>query len=114
MAIITVTMLDGRRITGATALDVVREMNRRALIGEADAWRYMIALSKRVRRLRGTRVRTSSPEAFLFDMAAAGILHVERRVRPGRDQALALRVRRRLVGRLKRAGPGPGRPQLQR
>jgi len=74
---VSVTMPDGRCLEGDTALEVVRKMNRRALIGEPDPWRYMIALARRVRRLTGTGVRTTSPETFLLDLAAAGVLTVE-------------------------------------
>jgi hypothetical protein len=70
-------MLDGSRITGDSALDVVRQMNARALIGEPDAWRYMVQMSKRVLALRGATVRTTSASLFLHDMAAAGLLELE-------------------------------------
>lgn len=74
---LVVTTTEGRRIVGDTALEVVREMNDRALIGEADAWRYMAALARRVKRLTGSPVRTTSPDAFLRDLAALGYLTLE-------------------------------------
>lgn len=80
---LVVTTAEGRRIAGETALDVVREMNDRALIGEPDAWRYMAALARRVRRLTGSPVRTTSPDAFLADLAALGYLSLD--PQPGRE-----------------------------
>lgn len=74
---LVVTTTEGRRIVGETALEVVREMNDRALIGEPDAWRYMAALARRVKRLTGSPVRTTSAEAFLNDLAALGFLTLE-------------------------------------
>jgi hypothetical protein len=84
---VSVIMPDGRCLEGDTALDVVRKMNRRALIGEPDPWRYMIALARRVRRLTGVGVRTTSPETFLLDLAAAGVLTVEGVTAAGRHGA---------------------------
>ena len=74
---VTVITTEGTRITGESALDVVRQLNERALIGEPDAWRYMVTLSARVRRLCGAVIRTTSPSTFLADMAAAGYVALE-------------------------------------
>jgi len=73
---VVVTTGEGMRIEGETALDVVRELNERALIGEADPWRYMAAAARRVQRLRGVKVHTTSAELFLRDMAAVGLLGI--------------------------------------
>lgn len=74
---VTITTNEGTHISGETALDVVQQMNQRALIGEADAWRYMVSLAGRIRRLHGTAVRTASPAQFLVDLAAGGFITLD-------------------------------------
>jgi hypothetical protein len=74
---VTIITNEGNRITGETALDVVSQMNARALLGEPDAWRYMITLAGRVQRLRGSIIRTTSPALFLEDLAAAGFITLD-------------------------------------
>jgi hypothetical protein len=65
---------DGRRIDGERAIDLVRALNESALAREPDAWRYMVATSESLRRLRGQGLNTRAPEAFLRDLLAAGLL----------------------------------------
>lgn len=73
---ICVLTREGTRIVGDTALDVVRQMNDRALIGESDAWRYMVVMAQRIKRLGGAPVRATSPGAFLCDLAAAELINL--------------------------------------
>jgi len=80
---ITIQTNEGTRISGDTALDVVSEMNARALIGESDAWRYMVVLASRVRQLSGATIRTTSPEMFLADLAAASYITLVQPAAPG-------------------------------
>jgi hypothetical protein len=74
---VTIVTREGRRITAETALEVVSEMNQRALIGEPDAWRYMHALAKRIRAVTGEFVRTGSADEFLSDLEGAGFITIE-------------------------------------
>lgn len=67
---------EGSEFEAETALDAVRELNSRALIGEADAWRYMLRVAERMRQVAGCRIRTHDPSTFLHDMSAAGWLEV--------------------------------------
>lgn len=74
---VTIVTQEGRHISAETALDVVREMNSRALIREKDAWRYMVVLSRRIRDLSGDTVRTTTPGEFLRDLQHAGFISLE-------------------------------------
>lgn len=74
---VTIVTREGRRITADTALEVVSEMNERALIGEPDAWRYMHALAKRILVLTGASVRTGTARQFLSDLDEAGFITIE-------------------------------------
>lgn len=72
-----ITTAEGLRIEAEDALDALRQMNARSLLPEPDAWRYMLAVSSRVRRATGKAVRCDSPARFLSDMASAGLLSLE-------------------------------------
>jgi hypothetical protein len=74
---VSIITREGRKISADSALAVVREMNSRALIREKDAWRYMHSLSRRIRNLTGTTVRTTTPGVFLRDLQHAGFITVE-------------------------------------
>ncbi len=80
---IIVTTADGAEIRAATALEALRALNQRALVGEPDAWRYMLRVAERARRVTGCLVRSEDPATFLRDMAAAGLLQVEGLDEPG-------------------------------
>jgi hypothetical protein len=75
--LLLITTAEGLRIEAEDALDALRQMNARSLLPEPDAWRYMLAVSARVRRATGQAVRCDSPARFLADMASVGLLELE-------------------------------------
>jgi hypothetical protein len=75
MTVVVITA-EGLEIRAEDALGALRALNERALIREADAWRYMLRVAQRARRATGQIIRSDDPTTFLQDMSAAGLLEV--------------------------------------
>jgi hypothetical protein len=75
-----ITTAEGLRIEAEDALDALRKMNARSLLPEPDAWRYMLAVSSRVRRATGQAVRCDSPARLVTSLFAVETTRGGRRI----------------------------------
>jgi hypothetical protein len=67
-------MQDGTVLTGATALDQVKQMRLASHTPERDTRIFMRRAAERVMMQFGKRVRTHPPEAFIADLVEIGLL----------------------------------------
>lgn len=69
-------MLDHQKITVCTATELVTIMHANSLAQSADDQAFMEDVAERTITQSGVKIRTSSAEAFVNDLAEHGLLKV--------------------------------------
>lgn len=80
---------DGTVLRGETAAEIVQQLHQLSFAPERDDFKWMEQTAHRAWQLTNVAVRWGTPEAFLADMIAAGLLTEGEKKANDDDQAQA-------------------------